>query len=130
MHAPKDSDYVIDMPDVGNFRFAKATLSDRAAIRARYLALVKDSEDSELQAFATILAKHAVLCVDAPKEWRDLDTLAMTEWHEQQLVILYSKLNEMEHSFRTSAIQGSQAQGQGVVPNVSTVVSDEIQPAA
>jgi hypothetical protein len=130
MHAPKDSDYIIDMPDIGSFRFAKATLGDRAAIRSRYLAIVKDSDDNELQAFATILAKHAVLCVDAPKEWLDLDVLVMTEWHEQQLVILYSKLNELEHSFRTGAIQGSQAQGQGTVPDVSIVVSDAIQPTA
>ena len=130
MHKPKDSDYLIDLPNVGTFRFAKATLSDRAAIRSRYIAIVKDSADAELQAFAAILAKHATLCVDAPDGWDSLDDMEMTDWHEQQLITLYSMLYGLESSFRSGAGKGSQAQGQGVVSNVSTLVSDEIQLAA
>ena len=126
MHKPKDTDYLIDLPNVGSFRFAKATLADRAAIRSRYLAITKDSTDAELQAFAVILAKHAVLCVDAPDGWEELDDVAMTDWHEQQLITLYSMLNDLESSFRSGAGKGSQAQGQGVVSDVSALVSDEI----
>jgi len=122
MRQPKDSDYVFELPNVGTFRFARQTLADRAAVRSRYLAIAKDTDDAELQAFAVMLAKHAVLCVDAPDGWRDLDSLEVTDWHEQQLLILYSELNRLEDSFRTSAGQGVQAQGQGAVPDVSVLV--------
>ena len=126
MRQPKDTDYIIPLPDVGDFRFGRQTFADRAKIRADYISITKANTDPDLSAFALILAKHANLCVDAPGEWQDFSNMEVTQWKESKLFELYALLAEQESSFRFGAAQGGQAAGQGGSPNVPTVVQEEV----
>lgn len=112
MREPRDNDFFIELPGVGTFRFGRRTFGDRISIRSRYLGLVKDLGDSDedLSIFASMVASHSVLCVEAPEGWADLAALDMTApgYSDALLFDLYNRIREKEDSFRSSVPAGSE----------------------
>jgi hypothetical protein len=117
MRQAKDTDFFIELPDVGVFRFGRRTYGDRLNIRAEYLRLVREfgDSDSALSIYASMIASHSVLCVEAPPGWENLTELDMTSPvdPEEKLFELYELLKAKEDSFRRGQDQNSKATGQG-----------------
>lgn len=116
MRQAKDTDFFIDLPGVGVFRFGRRTYGDRLNIRCEYLRLVREfgDSDSALSIYASMIASHSVLCVEAPEGWSDLTKLDMTSPvdPEEKLFELYDLLKAKEDSFRKGEIKSGQEAGQ------------------
>ena len=115
MRSPADSDFFVEVPEVGTFRFARRTYGDRLKIRAEFLKLVRDvgEADPELATQAAIVAAHKVLCVEAPPGWGDLaavDMIAVPD-ADDRIYSIYLALKEKEDSFRRPAKEGGEAAG-------------------
>lgn len=116
MRPPKDSDFFLDLPGVGVFRFGRRTYGDRLKIRAEYLRLVKEfgDDDSDLSMYAAMISTHAVLCVEAPDGWEslaELDLVAPGD-AESKIFELYGLLKAKEDSFRKGESKSVEAAGQ------------------
>jgi hypothetical protein len=116
MREAKDTDFYIQLPDVGVFRFGRRTYGDRLSIRTEYLRLVREFGDSDtsLSIYASMIASHRILCVEAPDGWEDLTGLDMTSPNdpEEKLFELYELLKAKEDSFRRGNNKVSQEAGQ------------------
>lgn len=113
MRSPSDSDFFVDVPNVGTFRFGRRTYGDRLKIRAEFLKLVRDvgESDAELATQAAIIAAHRILCVESPAGWTDLaavDMIAVPD-ADERIYSIYAALKEKEDSFRRSPSEGSEA---------------------
>lgn len=110
MRQAKDTDFFIELPGVGSFRFGRRTYGDRMKIRAEYLRLTRgfEDEDADLSMYAAIIATHSVLCVEAPKGWEDLAELDLTAPGDAEASVfdLYALLKEKEDSFRRPSAEG------------------------
>lgn len=116
MRKPADSDFYLEVPDVGTFRFGRRTYGDRLKIRAEYLRVTREFEgvnDPELATHAAIVAAHRVLCVEAPAGWEDLEAIDLIDMPdaEDKIFALYFALKDKEDSFRGSASKGREAPG-------------------
>lgn len=120
MRQPKESDFFIKVPDVGDFRFGRRTYGDKAKIRiefSRYLREMTDDDqdglDPELVGQVAVMAAYKVLCVDCPPGWESLESLDMVgdDNVEDKINALFVLLNEKEDSFRSKAEAGSEASG-------------------
>lgn len=122
------TDFFIELPQVGTFRFGRRTYGDRLKIRAEYLRLTKDLadvNDAELATNAAIVAAHKVLCVEAPEGWADLESIDLITQPDadDKIFDLYFLLKNKEDSFRQAANPASQAPGEGSGPDVPVLVS-------
>lgn len=117
MRPSKDTDFFIDLPGVGVFRFGRRTYGDRLKIRAEYLRLVKEfgDEDPDLSMYAAMISTHSVLCVEAPDGWSDLSELDLVAPGdtEGKVFELYGLLKAKEDSFRKGESKSGEATGQG-----------------
>lgn len=116
MRSAKETDFFVELPEVGVFRFGRRTFGDRMKIRAEYLRLVKEHGDldDELSMYAAIIAAHTVLCVESPPGWEnlsDLDMLCLND-PEQRIYDLYSLLKDKEDALRQGESKSGQAAGQ------------------
>lgn len=115
MREPRDTDFFIELPDVGTFRFGRRTFGDRLQIRSAFLSLTKDhgEDDPDLAFYAAMIATHSVLCVEAPSGWNDLAALDMTApgYSDEKVYDLYERLRAKEGSFRQAGTEGSEAPG-------------------
>lgn len=117
MRTSKESDFFIELPGVGVFRFGRRTYGDRLKIRTEYLRLVREFGDSDtnLSIYASMIASHSVLCVEAPAGWADLTELDMTAPGDPEdlLFELYERLKAKEDSFRRGENKDIKEAGQG-----------------
>lgn len=115
MREPRDNDFFVELPGVGNFRFGRRTFGDRLAIRAQYLRYTKEfgDDDPDLSIFAAMIATHSVLCVEAPAGWEDLATLDMTDpsYSDANLYDLYERVRAKEDSFRKGQAKSGEEAG-------------------
>jgi hypothetical protein len=141
MRQPKESDFVINLKDVGDFRFALPTLKDLINIRADFLKLAgehaQETRDFEatdgttlhaykelyITSLATIHARHKHLCVEAPVGWQNLDDLPLTQWHEDKLSELHLELGRSLDNFRSNARTTVESRSEGVSADVPVLVS-------
>ena len=110
---PKDTDFTVSLPDVGDFVFARRTLGDAMKIRGRYLRLLaesgaseSDDYDPELSGYANVIATISVLLVSAPApQWANPEAIDLMSAPQatDQIVALYTLLGEKEDSFRRQA---------------------------
>ncbi len=109
MRKPADSDFDIELEGVGRFRYARRTLGDNIAIRAKVARLTQGvgDLDIELNVLANLCASHAVLCVEAPAGWEDLESLDWSSGKDEQAFMLFAALRDKEESFRAKPSQGS-----------------------
>ncbi|MBT9099962.1 hypothetical protein [Methylovulum psychrotolerans] len=124
----KETDFMIDLPTVGRFRFGRETLGDHIAIQAAYVTLTnaQGGQDRYLDFIADALAHFQVLCVSAPAGWGQLAALDYNETMLNNLAVLYKELMERLKSFRDGAAQGSQAPGLGASENVPQLVPADL----
>lgn len=112
MRTPSDTDFTVDVPGIGVFRYGRRTFGDRIAIRRKFLQLTQElseSEDSALVSLASIVAVHAALCVEAPKGWEDLAAIDMLDEPdaEKKVFQIYDALRGTEDSFRQRTSKSS-----------------------
>lgn len=113
MREARDSDFFVEVDAVGKFRFGRRTFADRAKIRAEFIGYTQDvgEGDPELTAYASIMAAHKVLCVEAPEGWADMDNLDLTVNSEEKVFELYAALRDVEERFRQGAIKVGKTAG-------------------
>lgn len=125
MRKPHPTDFVISLPDIGDFAFGRRTLGDGIAIRADYLRRVAAAgvderngatvmlgdADFELSFFAGLIARYKVLCVACPAGWEDLEKMDITSVGLDKLLELDRLLRDREDSFRSEAPSGSPPSG-------------------
>lgn len=130
MRQAKDTDFFIELPGVGVFRFGRRTFLDRAKIRAEFLRITKElgDDDAELSAYSMIMAAHKVICVEAPSGWEDIESIELTIEKDKQIFALYDLVRKKEDLFRIGASEGGEESGQGIVDDVPVLVSPEVQP--
>lgn len=119
MHTPtrpaSDTDFFVELPGVGNFRYGRRNYGDRIKIRSAYLTLLDRNDDTgvdeDLSAMAAIVAAHRVLCVSAPAGWGDLAQIDLLTdpTAEARILELYALLKQKEDSFRGVPAQGGAA---------------------
>lgn len=109
---PKDSDYFIELPNVGVFRFGRRTFKDRADIRADYLRLTKEfgDDDAELSAFAAVISSYKIMCVEAPAGWQDIESIELTDEKDGQIFDLFEMVRKKDDFFRKGTAEGSEEQ--------------------
>lgn len=107
MREARDTDFFVELPGVGVFRFGRRTYGDRMRIRAEYLRLVRDigDDDQDLSMYAGMIATHAVLCVEAPSGWADLADVDLTGSADtdNKIFELFALIKQQEDSFRAGA---------------------------
>ena len=146
MRTANSTDFYIDVPLVGRFRFGRRTYGDRIKIRAEFLRVVKDLDtgevdkdgrmllDEELSGHASIVAAYKVLCVECPPGWGDLEALDLTASPdiEDRIWDVYLGLRSKEDSFRIAkdANQGGEAAGAGDQQVDGVLVPAQVQPVA
>lgn len=117
MRKPADTDFMLEVPDIGTFRFGRRTYGDRLKIRSEYLRLTREygDIDPDLATHAAIVAAHKVLCVDGPEGWEDLEAIdmIMRPDAEDGIFALYFALKAKEDSFRPKPIEVGEAVGPG-----------------
>lgn len=110
MRAPKDSDFFVELPGVGVFRYGRRTYGDQLRIRAEQLRLSREAEnDPDIELYAGTIAVHRVLCVEAPEGWEDLANIDLTQVGINKVFELMSLLREKEEFFRQNAAQEGEA---------------------
>lgn len=146
MRIANSTDFYIDVPPVGRFRFGRRTYGDRIKIRAEFLRVVKDLDtgevdkdgrmllDEELSGHASIVAAYKVLCVECPPGWADLEALDLTAQPdvEDRIWDVYLGLRSKEDSFRVAKNpdQNGEAAGAGDQQVNGVLVPPEVQPVA
>jgi len=104
MRTPSDSDFIIALPDVGEFTFARRTMGDMIKIRSTYLKLIDGSEDDDqMVLLCGFTAAYQALIVDAPNGWADISAIDMNAVGFDKVQELASLLLEKESSFRRVA---------------------------
>jgi hypothetical protein len=63
MRKPTDTDFFIELPDVGQFRFGRRTFGDRAKVKSAYLSFVGQNTQNKALEFL------AELEADPPEGW-------------------------------------------------------------
>ena len=128
-----DTDYFINLPSVGTFRFKRKTFKMRAEIRANYLKIVKDLDadnDLELSAYSAILAAFPVICVEAPNGWDDITNMPLTDEIDNQIFLLFERLQSEEATFRRGSGKTLPESGEGTDSDLRLVGETEVQPGA
>lgn len=117
MRIAKATDFFIELPEVGTFRFGRRTYGDRLKVRAEYLRLVQETGDADpdLSMYAAIIASHKVLCVEAPAGWESIEDLDMLSGvdTDDKVFELYRLLKTKEDFFREGQPQSGQDKGAG-----------------
>lgn len=101
----RESDFFVELPSVGVFRYGRRTYGDQLRIRAEQLKLAREvgDDDPDLALYAGTIAVHRVLCVEAPDGWEDLADVDLTAVGVERVFELMALLREKEDSFRASA---------------------------
>ncbi len=132
MRDPSATDFFVELPGVGTFRYGRRNFGDRLAIRRDCLRLTQEfgDTDEDLSVYATLIATHGVLCVEAPEGWDNLALLPDDDDSAlEKALTLGILVREKEESFRKGADKSGQDEGPGAgavggVPVSETVRSD------
>lgn len=133
MSRPSSStDFFIDVPNVGNFSFARRTLRDEFAIAAEYSRLTEGiaTPTPWLEFVATWVSALKVLTVTAPSGW-DIDSMdPLDQGTYDKLREVHKALTEKEQSFRKNSSQTGAAARPGDVGEPGVLVPSQVQPGA
>ena len=112
----RDTDFTVDVEDVGRFTFGRRSMRDEVALQVEYAKLIDGAEPTEwLATVCGWLAAFKVLIVRAPEGWdiEEMDPLDQSTYAKMSRV--YSALRLKEQSFRRSPSGGSESNGAGPV---------------
>ena len=114
---PKDTDFAVKIPDVGQFTFARRTMRDEIAIQVEYARIIDGATPTDwLGTLAGWLATLKVLTVRAPDGWVDLDALDPFEPDTYaKLSAVFGGLTEKERTFRRGYVAPVEGSGAGAV---------------
>jgi hypothetical protein len=106
-----DTDYHLDVDDVGHFVFARRMMRDEMRIAAEFSRLTEgvDTPTTYLAQMCTWMATLKVLLVEGPTGW-DVDTLDPLEQDSyDKILLVYGALRAKEEDFRRQAKAGVKA---------------------
>lgn len=124
------TDFFVDVPDIGNFSFAKRKLADEMRITAEYSRLTEGVETPTtwLEIVAGWISALKVLTVTAPPGW-DIDEMdPLDQDTYTQLGKVHQALRDKESSFRQKPSTGVEAQRKGDLEGVGVLVPAQVQP--
>lgn len=142
MREKRESDYTIELPEVGSFIFGKRTQGDKLAIRRLYYSLagpepdpVEDvARDYVVDFLAYFYACYAVLVVSCPKGWENAMDLPGEgeegDLYTKRIYELARLLRDKEESFRSSRQGDGPGGGQGTVNDDRVLGQEKAQPPA
>lgn len=108
----KETDYTVNVENVGTFTFAKRTMRDECAIQVEFASIINGVEPTEwLQAVGGWLSTLRVLTVRSPDGWdlEELDPLEADTY--AKLKAVYEALVTKERSFRRKQDTSSERGG-------------------
>lgn len=129
MRKPKDTDFTVALPDVGEFRFGRRTFGDRIAIRREYTRLAgEQTSDTSLAWLSSVTASYIVLCVACPEGWENVENVDLIKFEkfEEKLFELHDLMGDKEDSFRKSPNKNGQSDGAGSFPDNAVLVPAEV----
>ncbi|ECH9374561.1 hypothetical protein ZL54_22460 [Salmonella enterica subsp. enterica] len=129
MKQPRKTDFFVDVPDIGNFRFARRSIHDEMQIQRYFSEYTGGCQPtawySTLAEFMSVLR---ALIVTAPEGW-DIDTLdPLDEESYSQMSRVYEALREQEERFRGRSFEKSESQRQGNDERGGLLVSEDVPP--
>lgn len=112
MRKASDTDFVVEVEDVGRFTFGKRKMKDEIVIQREYADMIGGVDPTPwLSTVCTWIATFRVLIVAAPKEW-DIDELDPQEPESYAIMAkVHNALVERERSFRSQPDKNSQEAG-------------------
>jgi hypothetical protein len=133
--SPAATDFFVDVPGVGRFRYGRQTFGDRIRIRSEFMRLTGGfgEGDLDLGLMGTVTAKHIVQCVQAPPGWDDIEALDSSldpDQIDKHLLALHLAVKEKEDSFRRQRNDGGQGSGSANGAHDRAVVPPSVQPGA
>lgn len=102
MRKGSDTDFIVDVPEIGSFTFGRRAMRDEIKIQVEYARMIDGVEPTNwLAAVAGWICALNVLTVRAPADWNieSMDPLANDTY--QKLSSVHSALVEKELSFRS-----------------------------
>ena len=81
MRKPNDTDFSIELPEVGTFRFGRRTFGDRPAIKAAYLKFVEQNNAQDWQ--GRLYEFLAGIDADPPDGWLDVPSELKAELYRR-----------------------------------------------
>lgn len=113
MRRPSESDFSVQVENIGRFVFARRKMRDEIQIQVEYANLIQGVEPTGwLQNVCGWIAAFNVLLVSAPDGWdvEEMDPLDNETY--KGLMAVYNALRDKELSFRTKPEQGSEEPGE------------------
>lgn len=113
MREASATDFFVELPGVGQFRYGRRTVGDRLAIRRDYLRYTQEfgDDDPDLSLYAALIATHEVLCVEAPEGW---ENLALVDANDLDTVFaLGALLKQKEEAVAKGADKSGALEGEG-----------------
>lgn len=113
---PSATDFVVTVPDVGRFTFAKRTMRDEIAIQVKYAEMIDGVTPTDwLVTVCGMLAALSVLTVSAPEDW-DIEEFDPGDSETyRKLGLVFNALSAKEDDFRRSKSEAGKASGAGAV---------------
>ncbi|EBO9898489.1 hypothetical protein EF72_21365 [Salmonella enterica] len=129
MKQPRKSDFFVDVPDIGSFRFARRSIHDEMQIQRYFSEYTGGCQPTSwfttLSEFMSVLR---TLIVTAPEGW-DIDALdPLDEESYAQLSNVYKALREQEERFRGRTPAPRESEGPGNDERGGLLVPENVPP--
>lgn len=115
--APKETDFVVPVENVGQFTFGRRNMADEIKIQVEYARIIDGATPTDwLGTLAGWIATLKVLTVRAPDGWLNLDELDPFDPETYaKLNAVFGGLTEKERSFRRKPAAAGEASGSPAV---------------
>lgn len=133
MRVKSDTDFFVDVPQIGRFSFARRAPRDVFRIRAEYNRFTDGYSDSngDMEFGAFMFATLKVLMVSAPDgfDLEKLDPVMDDNW-EDGVVKIFKSFRDTELLFRPKPVEAVQGKSPTDGHDISVEVPQEIQPTS
>jgi hypothetical protein len=122
---------VIEVPDLGTFKFRHRTIKDQLWIEREAMEMLGgETESAHLRSCAIALATVERLTIEAPDGW-DIQTVDPLDGGAvSEVYRVFGELVSTESRFRGRPLPAGKAVGTGAVADPGVLVPAEIQPGA
>jgi hypothetical protein len=130
--APGSKEFVVDVPDVGVFTFARRNMRSELAIAAEFSRLSEGiaTPSAFLETVGGWIATLKVLTLNAPAGWVLDEMDPLDDENYARLMNVHAALRAREDSFRRKPQSGREDQRAGSVADDSVLVSPQVLPGA
>lgn len=128
MRKRSNTDFTVQVADVGSFVFGKRTMRDEIAIQVEYARLIDGVTATDwLVTVCGWMAAFKILMVAAPEGF-DIESLdPLDDDTYRQMALIHSALRQQEDSFRGKQKPAGEAVGSGTVQDDRVLVSEKVQ---